>query len=186
MTDQQLIDFSGEHLLHELTMLWALAEILPKTKDGTTEYVALIESFATHVRNLIEFFFFQEKGDYVRAKRFFDDPADWSLKLTPHFTALLDRANNEVNHLTVWRIDGNPPEKAWPTSEILKQIEPIAKDFAARASTKKLHPKVREFLQFAQGATLLWIGDNVPRSNVTSHSVTSGPFGNTPITVKVV
>jgi hypothetical protein len=59
LTDQKLIDFSGEHLLHELSMFWELAEILPLRKEGTTEYVALIESFATHLRNLIEFFSFQ-------------------------------------------------------------------------------------------------------------------------------
>ena len=75
MADQQLIEFSGEHLMHELSMFWELAEILPERKEGTTEYVALIESFATHLRNVIEFLFFEEKGDYVRAKHFFDDPS---------------------------------------------------------------------------------------------------------------
>jgi hypothetical protein len=60
-TDQQLIEFSGEHLLHELSMFWELADILPLRKEGTTEYVALIESFATHLRNLIEFFFSPRK-----------------------------------------------------------------------------------------------------------------------------
>lgn len=173
LTNQQLTDFSGEHLLHELSMFWELAEILPQRKAGTTEYVALIESFATHLRNLIEFLFFPIKGDYVRAKDFFDDPVTWNPGLTRDFKKLLHRANNEVDHLNVRRINGNPPEKAWPTDEILKQIEPLAREFAAKASEKKLHPKVREFLRLTPEMTKKWIADNVAHSNVTSHVVTS-------------
>ncbi len=185
LTNQQLTDFSGEHLLHELSMFWELAEILPQRKAGTTEYVALIESFATHLRNLIEFLFFPVKGDYVRAQQFFDDPAAWSPKLTGDFEKLLDRANNEVDHLTVRRISGNPPEKAWPTDGILKQIEPIAKEFAAKASEKKLHSKVREFLHLPLEATKKWIADNVAHSNVTSHVLTSS-FGNPSTTTRII
>jgi hypothetical protein len=37
MTDPQLIDYSGEHLMHELSMLWELAEILPQRKQSTSE-----------------------------------------------------------------------------------------------------------------------------------------------------
>jgi hypothetical protein len=177
LTDEQLLAFSGEHLLHELSMLWELAEILPQRKEGTCEYVALIESFATHLRNLIEFLFFSIKGDYVRAQQFFDDPAAWSPELTSDFKKLLERANNEVDHLTVRRVDGNPPEKAWPTDEILRQLETVAKEFAAKASGKKLHSKVREFLHLPLEATGKWIADNVAHSNVTSHVVTQS-FGN--------
>jgi len=172
--------------MHELSMFWELAEILPERKEGTTEYVALIESFATHLRNVIEFLFFEEKGDYVRAKHFFDDPAAWSPKLTADLTNLHSRTSNEVNHLTVRRIDGNPPEKTWPTSEILKQIEPIAREFAAKASEKKLQPKVREFLQLAPEATRKWLADNVAHSNVASHIVTSPVFGNASTATRII
>ena len=48
---------------------------------------------------------------------------------------------------------------------------PSRKEFATKASEKKLHPKVREFLQLAPDAALTWISDNVTHSNVASHTV---------------
>jgi hypothetical protein len=137
------------------------------------EYTALLESFATHLRNLIEFFFFRENGDYVRAKHFVDDPATWSPQKTPEINKLHGRASNEVSHLTTERITGTPPEKEWNVARILGEIENVARDFAAKASDKKLHPKVREFLKQSSNEILVWIGDNVTHSNVASHSVVS-------------
>jgi len=177
MTDPQLIDYSGEHLMHELSMLWELAEILPQRKQGTAEYVALLESFAIHLRNLIEFFCFVSEGDYVRAQDFFDDPSAWPArsKLTPYLKDALKRASEEVSHLTTGRISGSPPEKAWDTTGLLKEIDATAKDFAAKASAKKLHTKVAEFLGLPANEMQIWIGDNVSHSNVSSSSV--GPTG---------
>lgn len=48
MTDQKLIAYSGEHLMHELSMLWELADILPKRK-ASTETSAFVESFGIHL-----------------------------------------------------------------------------------------------------------------------------------------
>jgi hypothetical protein len=174
LKDEELRFYSGEHLLHELSMFWELADILSDCEQGTTEYVALIESFAAHLRNLIEFFFLPEKSDYVRAVHFFENPAEWPTgKLTGDFQKLHDRASNEVNHLTLRRIDGNPPEKEWGTDEIVIQMEPIATKFGANADVKKLHPKVREFLNKPSGDKLLWLGDNVSHSNVASKVLTA-------------
>jgi hypothetical protein len=171
LTDQKLLQYSQEHLIHELSMLWETAHALPRHIVGSVEYTALLESFATHLRNLIEFFFFHESGEYVRAEHFFDDPAAWSPNRPPDMNKLHGRASNEVSHLTTMRIDGNPPEKGWPISKILSEIETVARDFAARASDKKLHPKVREFLKQPSKEMLLWIGNNVSHSNVASHAM---------------
>jgi hypothetical protein len=172
LKDEELRDYSGEHLLHELSMFWELAHSLRGHKKGTTEYDALIESFAIHLRNLIEFFILPEKSDYVRAVHFFQNPAEWpTMKLTGEFKKLHDRASNEVSHLTVRRIDGNPPEKEWYTEEIVQQIEPIAEKFGAKADVKKLHPKVREFLQTPSGEKLLWLGKNVSHTSSTEFAL---------------
>jgi hypothetical protein len=121
----------------------------------------------------------------VRAQHFFDDPAEWSLKLKGDLTKLLARCSNEVNHLSFSRISGNPPAKAWLTDKILKQIEPIAREFADRASEKKLHSKVREFLKRPPQETHKWISINVAHSNVASHVVTSG-FSNPSTATRIV
>jgi hypothetical protein len=173
LTDQQLLKYSDEHLMHELSMLWETADALPRHKVGSVEYTALLESHATHLRNLIEFFFFAEDSDYVRARHFFDDPAAWSPKKTPELNKLHGRASNEVSHLTTRRISGNPPEKDWHITQILAEVETVARDFAANASDKKLHSKVREFLKQPSKQMLVWIGNNVTHSNVASYGIVS-------------
>jgi hypothetical protein len=191
MTDQQLIDYSGEHLMHELSMLWELAEILPQRTKGTAEYVALLESFAIHLRNLIEFFCFVSEGDYVRAQEFFDDPSAWPArsKLTPNLKDALRRANEEVSHLTTGRISGSPPEKAWDTTALLTEIGTVAREFATKASAKKLHSKVVEFLKLPANEVPVWLGDNVSHSNVSSSSmgiVSVSPVANNSTHTQIV
>ncbi|HMD15317.1 MAG TPA: hypothetical protein VKH18_01520 [Terriglobales bacterium] len=159
--------------MHELSMLWELGEALPDRPPGT-ETSALLESFAVHLRNLIEFFFFAKKGAYVRAQDFFEDPTDWPLpQLTPDLKRILQRANNEVSHLTESRISGNPPSKGWDTATMVKQIEIVARRFALKASGKRLEPKVREFLGLPSKEMRIWIGNNVSHSNIAVQDTTS-------------
>jgi hypothetical protein len=162
----ELLHYSEEHLMHELSMMRETADELPKHKAGTILYTALLESFATHVRNLIEFLFHDIKRDYVRARHFFDRPADWPYKMTPDWQRLYDRATHEVNHLPILRVDGDPSEKEWQVNDIITKFEPVLKEFVAKASPKKLHDKVRELFAQSPDNILLWIGDNVQHPNV--------------------
>jgi hypothetical protein len=170
--DAELVHYSEEHLLHELTMLLQTADTLPKHKPGSTEYIAVLESFAIHLRNLLEFLFQPIGRDYVRALHFFDDAANWQPTNTAEWTNLYNRACHEVEHLTVHRVDGNPEEKKWPVTEILLKLDPILKDFASKASRSKLHHKVREFLQLPSDKMLLWIPENVSHSNIAVETFT--------------
>jgi hypothetical protein len=178
--DPELLRYSEEHLMHELSMMRETASELPKNKAGTTLYTALLESFATHVRNLIEFLFFEISKDYVRALHFFDQPADWPHRMTADWTILYKRACNEVNHLTTDRIDGTPAGKKWPVRDIIAKFELILKEFAAKASPKKLHDKVREFLALSPDKILLWIGDNVAHPNVAVVALIVASFPPSP------
>lgn len=162
--------------MHELSMLWELADILPKRK-ASTETSAFVESFGVHLRNLIDFFYREAHGDDVTAQDFLDATTTWKPAEPATLTKAHQRANKELSHLTQARISGSPPEKAWDTVALLKDIDAIAKDFATKASGKKLHAKVREFLHVAQDAKLVWIGDNVTHSNVASHAVSSPVYG---------
>jgi|ERR1035437_648060 hypothetical protein len=174
-TDQQLIDYSGEHLLHELNMFWQLAQAIPNSEPSKPSFTlsVLLESFAIHLRNLIEFFYYPPKQKYVRAHDFFDKPTDWKQKMTTPVKKARQRANEEVNHLTHGRKNGTPPEKSWNTDELLKAIETVASEFAAKASNKKLHPKVREFLKLTSREMLVWLGKNATYSNVAAQIITS-------------
>jgi hypothetical protein len=188
MTDQQLIDFSREHLLHELTMFWELAEILP-VREASTETSAFVESYCVHLRSLIDFFYREGIKDDVTAQDFLDATTTWKPAEPAILTTAHERANKELSHLTQSRISGRPPEKAWDTTALLKEIGAIAQDFATKASAKKVHPKVGEFLKLPANEVRIWIGDNVPRSNVASQ-VVSSTFGSvstlTPIIMQTI
>jgi hypothetical protein len=174
MTDQELIDYSIEHLLHELNMFWQVAEAIPLNEPNIPSFTMslLLECFATHLRNLIEFFYFKPNGDYVRTSEFFENPGKWNPTLPAEIKQTLQRANEEVNHLTRGRKLGTPPDKVWDTTDLLKRIETVAKDFAASASHKKLSAKVRNFLLLPRGDMLPWLDQNATYSNVATASTT--------------
>lgn len=99
----------------------------------------------------------------------------------------LQRANEEVNHLTRNRKPGILPNKIWETTNLLNRIETVVKDFAAKASHKKLSAKVRDFLLLLSVNMLDWLGQNATYANVaigsmgfTSVSVTTLPCGQPP------
>lgn len=165
MTDKQLIDYSGQHLMHELSMLWELAEILPG-KEGSTETSAFVESFGIHLRNLIDFFYHRGNRDDVTAWDFIDPTNTWKTKTPDTLNKAHRRVNKELSHLTQARISGSPLEKAWDTADLLKEIDAVAKKFAAKASQKKLHPKVLEFLHVPPAATVEWLSGNVSHMNI--------------------
>jgi hypothetical protein len=169
LSDSQLIEFSGEHLLHELIMFWELTAILPDRSPGL-ETSALLESWVIHLRNLIDFFCQPGRSDDVTAWDFFDTPAAWTPTMSSVLEKARGRANKELSHLTLARKTGNPPDKAWPVNELFGEIETIAKDFAAKASDRKFHAKVREFLRLPRAQGRIWIHENVTHSNVIAPS----------------
>jgi len=171
LSDQYLIDYSGEHLLHEINMFWKLSETIQPNEIGFLPSV-LIESFAIHLRNLIEFFYFPPESKYVRAREFFDDPNGWKPTMTNPVKAALTRANEEVSHLTHGRKSGMPPDKTWDPVGLLKEIEPVARDFAIRASIKKLHANVRELFKLPSNELRVWLDKNATYSNVASGTIT--------------
>lgn len=96
-------------------MFLALAQELSKRYPPGTVNNALLESFALHVRNLIDFLYAENpSSDDVYAGDFFPCKEDWA-KIRPQITPLLEkvkkRANKEVSHLTYSRIEVNQEEK---------------------------------------------------------------------------
>ena len=161
----ELRQYSGQHVMHEVTMLWQTAATLPRYDQDTVEYVALLESFATHLRNLIEFLFFPISRDYVRALHFFDDPKFWPYTTTPpYWEDLYKRACNEVNHLLTGRIDGVQVPRE--VTKIIQQIEPILREFETKASTAKIGIKFHELCQQPSDKFLEWMGVNVRHANI--------------------
>jgi len=176
LTDKELSDYSREHLLYELNMFWQLARTIPKNEPDKPSFTlsVLLESFVIHLRNLTDFFYNRTapKG-YVIARHFFGDPSHWTPNITPALKQARPRANEEVSHLTQGRKSGSQSDKLWGTAGLLKEMEVVARDSAAKASAKKLHPAVKEFLTQPTDEMVLWLEKNVTYSNVAAQSLTS-------------
>lgn len=147
LSDKELLDYSGEHLLYELQIFRWLVENIPGKQKGF-ELSALLESFVVHLRNLIDFFYGKrEHPDDVVASEFFDSPGAWAPGAKPpSLETAGERANKEVSHITSKRKAGMHPDKPWKPGELFSAIQDVAKVFAATASPKKLHSGVKEWV----------------------------------------
>jgi len=85
---------------------------------------ALIESYAVHLRALLDFFFLDEpvrKKTDILAVDYFEDPNEW-IENRPEMSQeqlkeIKDRVSKEVAHITINRIDKPPSERVWPVIE---------------------------------------------------------------------
>ena len=87
-------------------------------------YNALIESFAVHLRNLIDFLYEEKteaKPDWIFAQDYFSDPQEWILA-RPDKSEILKKAeikaHKQVAHLTYVRRKKEP----WRFIEIMDEI----------------------------------------------------------------
>jgi hypothetical protein len=84
LTDEQLVEYSGEHLKYEVSMLAEADRVLQAMRGKQVLWVvnmALIESFAIHLRNLTGFLYpgAVRPGD-VLAEDFVKDPSEWEAR----------------------------------------------------------------------------------------------------------
>ncbi len=148
LSNKELLDYSGEHLLYELQIFRWLVENIPGKEKGF-ELSALLESFVVHLRNLIDFFYGKrEHPDDVIATDFFDSPGAWIPGAKPSSLETAgERANKEVNHITSKRKAGMDPDKPWKLNELFGAIHNVAERFAATASPAKLHHNVTDWIK---------------------------------------
>ena len=113
---------------------------------------ALLESFAIHLRNLIDFFYTppgKARDDHLVAADFFDSPTAWDPgAITKSLADARERANKEISHITYKRKSATDQTKPWPVAGLFKEVHSVAQKFDAGASSKKLHPSVITWLKF--------------------------------------
>lgn len=106
----------SHHLWYEFIMFLFLADMMRKgLSPSSIKNNAYLESFALHVRNLIDFLYNDKpQDDDVYAGHYFQTAKDW-ITIRPQITKLLEkskkRANKEISHLTYTRIDITPEDK---------------------------------------------------------------------------
>ena len=110
---------------------------------------AVLESFAVHTRNLIEFFFGtpKDRKDDVRAEHFFGDPTRWreiAGDKPPDFAEAQKRANKQISHLTYARVGLTQEEKGWLIADLGRKLLDLGVKFVAAADEDRMGPKLLE------------------------------------------
>jgi hypothetical protein len=183
-TDPWLIQYSGEHLLHELKMFRWLAGHINSQQDAYL-HDAMVESFLLHLRNLIMFFCFLESDiDDVVAADFFDNRSKWTPTEPAALKDARERANKELTHLTSRRRNKGATDKDWDVAGLFNEIDLLAKKFASDASPNKVNPNVIELIMVPNNDVATVLGKHASMSNTTSSTLSytsqsgSGPSKN--------
>lgn len=157
MSDAHLLRYSEKHLKYEIIMLFntgAKLSTVPVSEVGdrfaVTDKNARVESFVTHLRNLLFFLYpYNPAESDVISDHYFVDPiADWKKKrprLTKEFQEFRDRASQEISHLTVLRRDADKDHE-WPVPKIMRDIRSVLRVFVDNASSTKLDSSVKNLV----------------------------------------
>jgi hypothetical protein len=149
LTETQLRSYSDEHLAYEATALFLAGRTMerfarPSNLGELGIQLAVIESFALHVRNMIDFFFAKHpQATDVIAGHFFDDWETTRPALSVALETARGRASREVAQLTTLRIAGTPVNKLWQPQPLLTELRSVIGKFLAGASDMRLGIKAR-------------------------------------------
>ena len=143
-----LVDFSGEHLLYEIEMLYGVTRILVAGADDVYIHNGLLESFVIHASNIHDFFYKpQIKADDVKAVHYMADAKRWS-KILPAQSDTFKRFNKKRNkwvmHLSYRRLEVEPGERRWGAPQLTKELAKLVDLFLDHADPHRLHPKILE------------------------------------------
>ncbi len=152
-TDRELLEFS-EHVIYEMQMLVSIPKRFLSRNDDTTTQNALLEAFALHARQLVDFLYDNKgtraKPDEIVACDYFDDPLTWKKGRPGKNESGLDledvvrKASEEIAHLTLKRMK---PKADWPLFQIVAKVAGLCKRFVDLAPDTRIDPvSKRNFL----------------------------------------
>jgi hypothetical protein len=120
-----------EHIAYEWEQLHRSAQLLrhrPAGQDQNGERQALIESFAIHARNLIEFLHLDRTYPTdVRATDFLASGHPWPTTSSSGLAGLMAKvfvqANKQIAHLSIDRARAAPMDFDWAIDDIIDELE---------------------------------------------------------------
>ena len=154
--DDYLLKYSEEHVHYELDHFFWLATGLgngmqigaPSQQAVVRINNILIEGFALHLRNAIDFFHPRNSSkptDVIAAD--FLPTGMWE-GIKPPISATLStartRADKEMAHLTTARLFGTPPEKQWDFSALNVELKELLRLMCTKALPFRLAANVME------------------------------------------
>lgn len=155
MTDQELHDYSADHLYYEMWMLYETAARLVHDSAVDGDWVvknALIESLTIHARSLAIFLYPEEgskRPDDVTSDEYVGDIQQWRQArgtIPPELKTVIQRTGKEIAHLTTKRHPPGAPQKLWsPEPIVLAFFDPL-RLFAAHVARGRLDVSVSAFI----------------------------------------
>src|SRR5208283_4896134 len=109
---------ASEHLLYEHSMIRGTTDAIPSGDFGTSVFKnAPLESFAIHIRALLDFLYNDNlKIDDMAAEDFVLDPKVWKKtrpQLSRNLMKIKNRVGKEIAHLTYARLEITEEAKSW-------------------------------------------------------------------------
>jgi hypothetical protein len=145
--NEKLHMFSGVHLFYEIDMCRRTASLLAGAPDGVLNNV-LVESYAIHLRALIEFLYGNPKHtddlsaiDYVREQKPWLDARG---AIPAPLKDARDRAHKQIAHFTKKRFADGARQKQWQPGLEIPALVAGLRLFLKHADHRKLHPNVSQ------------------------------------------
>lgn len=156
LSDPDLIAYSKEHVQYEISLLVACGHLSThqfrseSTDLATVLHNAILESFAIHLRNVVDFLYpgTSVKVTDVLADDFFPQgkrPVAFP-SLPAKLQAARERAHKQVSHLTTGRLTAADPGKVWMPTDLVKETLSVLVEFVRQASPDKLDRSVRDYV----------------------------------------
>jgi hypothetical protein len=159
ISDDDLKSYAEAHLQYEINMLTMSVSILAYlgTHNNSSPIPWLINNgilntFAMHARNLIDFLYSRSKGkdfstdiiiqDYVTE----EDISLYLKPITPLLEEALIKANKQVAHLSMDRINYERAGKEWKFIDVMGHIRAAFSSIALHIPATKMNPELREKL----------------------------------------
>ena len=159
LSDEELRDYAELHLLYEIEMLtWSVGILAFLAKRKDVKFIpwalnnGVLNTFSMHARNLIEFLYSRSKGKDYPTDIIIQDYAEESdisshlATITPLLEEALIKANKQVAHLSMERIDYEKAGKEWKFIELMSQIQYAFSSIAPFISDQKMSKELKDRL----------------------------------------
>ena len=167
---------ASDHLHYEVSMFLSLTSVLAeRTFDEDVIKNATLESFAIHIRAIMDFLYpSNPRRDDVLAEDFFDSPEQW-WNIQPQLSELLKnakrRADKEVVHLTFARLDVTDETKPWSFIKIAKEIMNIFDTFIENVPKDRLGENWQQYQSGKSNQSIRTIVENSLCSSTPTYTV---------------
>ncbi len=166
-THEELKVFSGEHLCHEIGMLYEVTLKLVRREADQITGNALIESFGIHAAIILGFMFNKkDKKDDAIANDYVVDQIKWK-KIVSSYRKKLNfiylRRNKELAHLSYERLEVTAITKQWSFVAICREISDLVDYFIEMSDKTITHPNILVFKNYFRNNPLCKLIPNFDR-----------------------